>query len=131
MNARYERFGQRWDPDYMLQPIVGGVRIYMALKGTEPSPTAQSFMGRYPAVTYDDAYTEAPDETAYGDYLKLVASAGLAFDKVHLNYLAQGELRIKRTEKVYADGVQWKVERERPILPSSEPPVPPPSIGRQ
>ncbi len=130
MNARYQRFGQRWDPDYMLQPIVGGVRIYVALKGTEPSPTATSFMGRFPAVTYDDSYTEAPDETAYGPYLSLVASAGLAFDKVHLKYLAQGELRIKRSEKAYADGVDWKVERERPILPSSVPPVAPPADGK-
>jgi hypothetical protein len=130
MNARYQRYGQRWDPDYMLHPIVGGVRIYMALKGTEPSPTATSFMGRYPAVTYDDAYTEAPDETAYGPYMTVVASAGLAFDKVHLKYLAQGELRLKRSEKVYTDGVEWKVERERPILPSSEPRVPLPTIGK-
>jgi hypothetical protein len=130
MNARYQRFGQRWDPDYMLQPIVGGVRIYVALKGTEPSPTATSFMGRYPAVTYDDSYTEAPDETAYGPYMTVVASAGLAFDKVHLKYLAQGELRIKRSEKAYADGIEWKVERERPILPSSEPPVPAPAVRK-
>jgi hypothetical protein len=130
MNARYQRFGQRWDPDYMLQPIVGGVRIYMALKGTEPSPTATSFMGRYPAVTYDDSYTEAPDETAYGPYLTTVASAGLAFDKVHLKYLAQGELRIKRSEKAYADGIEWKVDRERPILPSSEPPAPAPAVRK-
>jgi hypothetical protein len=131
MNGRYQRYGQRWDPDYMFQPTVGGVSITMALKGTEPSPTETSFMGRYPAVTYDDAYTEAPDEMAYGPYLALVASAGLAFDKVHLKYLAQGELRIKRTEKTSADGVQWMVERERPILPSSVPSVPSPTIGKE
>ena len=34
MNARYERFGQRWHPSDMTQPIVNGIRIYMALKGT-------------------------------------------------------------------------------------------------
>jgi hypothetical protein len=130
MNARYERFGHRWDPDYMLQSIVDGVRIYMDLKGSQPAATETSFMGRYPAVTYDDAYTEAPDETAYGPYLALVASAGLAFDMVHLKYLAQGELRIKRTEKVLSDGVQWKVERERPILPSSQPSIPQPTVSR-
>ena len=33
MNARYERFGQRWQPENMQQPIVNGIRIYMALKG--------------------------------------------------------------------------------------------------
>ncbi len=34
MNARYERFGQRWQPKDMFQPIVNGIRIYMGLKGT-------------------------------------------------------------------------------------------------
>ena len=34
MNARYERFGQRWQPRDMFQPIVNGIRIYMSLKGS-------------------------------------------------------------------------------------------------
>ena len=123
MNARYERWGQRWDPDHMMQPIVGGVRLYMALKGVTPSPTSSAFMTRFPEVTYDDGYTEAPDETAYGPYMKLMASAGLAYDRVHLKYLAEGTLRIHRIEKAFANGVQWLVSRERPILPSSEPAV--------
>ncbi len=126
MNARYQRWGQRWDPDHMMQPIVGGVRIYMALKGAPPSPTQSEFLRRFPDVTYDDGYTEAPDETAYGPYMKLMASAGLAFDKVHLDYLAKGKLRIHRDEKAFSNGVQWSVARERPILPESEPPVPTP-----
>ena len=33
MNARYQRFGQRWQPRDMFQPIVDGIRIYMSLKG--------------------------------------------------------------------------------------------------
>ena len=33
MNARYQRFGQRWQPENMQQPMVNGIRIYMALKG--------------------------------------------------------------------------------------------------
>jgi hypothetical protein len=126
MNERYERWGQRWDPDHMMQPIVGGVRIYMALKGQPPSPTQSAFLRRFPDVTYDDGYTEAPDETAYGPYMKLMASAGLAFDMVHLRYLSEGRLRIHQDEKAVAGGVQWSVARERPILPSSEPPVPEP-----
>ncbi len=31
--------------------------------------------------------------------MKLMASAGLAFDRVHLNYLANAKLRINRTER--------------------------------
>jgi len=73
-----------------------------------------------PDVTWDNGYTEAPDETAHGDYLKLVSAAGLAFDLVHLKYLAEGKLRITRTQKSGPDGVEWKVERKRPILPPSE-----------
>ncbi len=130
MNARYQRYGQRFDPDYMLQPIVGGVRIYMALKGTAPAASSNSFMGRFPAMHLRRCLYRGAGRDGVRPYMTLVASAGLAFDKVHLKYLAQGELRIKRTEKAYADGVQWKVERERPILPSSEPPVPAPIIGK-
>lgn len=128
MNARYERFGQRWQPRDMYQPIVNGIRIYMALKGTAgrggaaggagaAAPGSGGVGGLSPDITWDAGYTEAPDETAHGDYLKLLASAGLAFDYVHLNYLAQGKLRITRTEREVPGGVQWRVERARPILP--------------
>jgi hypothetical protein len=126
MNARYERFGQRWDPRYMAQPIVSGIRIYMALSGSNADSDETVAHGISPDITWDGGYTEAPDETAHGDYMKLVASAGLAFDMVHLKYLAQGKLRIVRTQKSGPDGVEWKVERKRPILPSSEPAVPAP-----
>jgi hypothetical protein len=119
MNARYQRFGQRWDPRYMVQPIVGGIRIYMALKGSPASSEEIAGDGISPDITWDDGYTEAPDETAHGDYLKLVSSAGLAFDLVHLNYLAQGTLHVTRTQKSGPDGVEWKVNRKRPILPAS------------
>lgn len=129
MNARYERYGQRWDPRYITQPIIGGIRIYMALKGS-PAPrrggAGELYGGASPDITWDTGYTEAPDETAHGDYMKLLASAGLAFDMVHLNYLAKGKLRIVRTEKETPEGVSWQVQRERPILPASEPPVPAP-----
>jgi hypothetical protein len=131
MNSRYERFGQRWLPRYLFQPIVNGVRIYMALKGSParrpgaaggPQTAAGGVSGISPDITWDSGYTEAPDETAHGDYMKLMASAGLAFDYVHLKYLAAGELRITRTERESAGGVQRRIERARPILaPGIEP----------
>jgi hypothetical protein len=61
-------------------------------------------------VTWDAGYTEAPDETAHGDYMKLMASAGLAFDYVHLQYLVDGDLRIARTERE-ANGYGQKEKR--------------------
>jgi len=140
MNSRYERFGQRWQPKDMLQPIVDGIRIYMSLKGSSgggrggaagaggeagaaAAPGSGGVAGLSSDVTWDAAYTEAPDETAHGDYMKLMASAGLAFDYVHLNYLAKGDLRVTRTERDAAGGVQWRVERARPILPEGMKPI--------
>ena len=141
MNSRYERFGQRWQPKDMFQPIVNGIRIYMGLKGTSgggrggaaggaggesgaaAAPGSGGVGGLSSDVTWDAAYTEAPDETAHGDYMKLMASAGLAFDYVHLNYLAQGDLRVTHTEREAAGGVQWRVERARPILPAGVKPI--------
>ena len=128
MNARYERFGQRWQPQNMQQPIVNGIRIYMNLKGSparggtpgEAARGSGGVGGISPDVTWDSGYTEAPDETAHGDYMKLMASAGLAFDRVHLAYLANGKQRIRRTEREQAGKVTWRVERQRPNLPSSE-----------
>lgn len=124
MNARYERFGQRWDPRYMAQPIINGIRIYTALKESPVSSEEITDDGISPDVTWDNGYTEAPDETAHGDYLKLVSSAGLAFDLVHLNYLAQATLPIKWVPKSGPDGVDWKIERKRPLLPPSSQPAP-------
>ncbi len=123
MNARYQRFGQRWQPEDMQQPIVNGIRIYMALKGSpgRGGATGGATGGVSPDVTWDSGYTEAPDETAHGDYMKLMASAGLAFDRVHLNYLANAKLRINRTEREQGNKVTWRIERLRPNLPASEP----------
>ncbi len=53
-----------------------------------------------------------------------MAAAGLAFDYVHLNYLAQGDLRVTRTERETAGAVQWRMERPRPILPAGVKPIP-------
>jgi hypothetical protein len=73
-----------------------------------------------PDVTWDSGYTEAPDETAHGEYMKLMASAGLAFDHVHLDYLAKGRPRVNRTEREQSGKVTWRVERLRPNLPATE-----------
>ena len=123
-NDRYERY-QHWDAESYQQPIYKGVRINMALKGQDTGARGNTganvgiggLMVRYPEITYDDGYTEAPDETAYGDFLHLVASAGLAYDHAHLDYLTEGKLNVKRTQRDATDGVTWQVERKRPIMP--------------
>ena len=68
-----------------------------------------------------------PDETAHGEYMKLMASAGLAFDRVHLDYLSKGKLRINSTTREQGGKVIWRVERLRPNLPASE--TEPPRTG--
>jgi hypothetical protein len=140
MNARYERYGQRWQPRDMFQPIVNGIRIYMSLKGSSgggrgaagggqagaagaATPGSGGVSGLSPDVTWDAAYTEAPDETAHDDYMHLMASAGLAFDYVHLKYLAEGDLRVAHTEREAPGGVTWRVERPRPVLPPGVKPM--------
>ncbi len=118
LNGRYDRYGVPWEPRSFQMQIYKGVRIYMSLKGVNAVPGGEGFMARFPKVTWDEGYTEAPDETAHGDYLQLLAAMGLAYDHAHLTYLDEGEFKITRTEKDYSNGVTWRVERERPILPS-------------
>ena len=119
MNARYQRFGQRWQPRDMQQPLTKGVRIYMSLKGGG-NRGGGGAEGPPADITWNSGYTEAPDETAHGGYMKLMASAGLAFDRVHLQYLADGKLRIQRTEREQGAKVIWSIQRLRPNLPAGE-----------
>lgn len=118
LNGRYDRYGVPWEPRSFQMQIYKGVRIYMSLKGARAAPGGEGFMSRFPKVTWDEGYTEAPDETAHGDYLQLLAAMGLAYDHAHLTYLDEGEFKVTHTEKDYSNGVTWKVERDRPILPS-------------
>jgi hypothetical protein len=130
MNARYFRYGQQWDPRAFQQPIYKGVRVYMAVTGQQPGARASAFSARFPDVTYDDGYTEAPDETARGEWLHLVAGAGLAYDHAHLQFLTDGKFKIKRTQKEFFDGVQWSVNRDRPVLPETKEATPATAPGQ-
>ncbi len=132
MNGRYFRYGQQWDQRAFQQPIYKGVRVYMAVTGQQPGARSAAFSARFPDVTYDDGYTEAPDETARGPWLHLVAGAGLAYDHAHLQFLTDGKFKIKRTQKEFFDGVQWSVNRDRPVLPdvkTDTTPAAPPQAG--
>ncbi len=130
MVDRYRRWAHDWQPEDVADSVVNGITMNMALKGAPArggagrggAPGSGGIGGLSPDITWDAGYTEAPDETAHGDYMKLLASAGLAFDKVHLHYLANGTLRITRTERDVAGGVQRRVDRARPILPTSAKP---------
>ncbi len=117
MYARYRKYGVQWDPKTFKEDLHKGVRIYTAIKGVRPSPNAPSFMGRYPGVTVFESGTEAPDETARGEWLELVATAGLLFDLAHVRFLYESQYEVKRSEEETANGVRLAVSRKRPVLP--------------
>jgi hypothetical protein len=79
-------------------------------------------MARQPNVTIWDGSTEAPDETARGDWMKLVATAGLQWDKAILDYLVQGHHEIERKIEPFVGGVSLSINRPRPPKPAKREP---------
>ena len=71
-----------------------GVNIQMPIKGRRASAQGSGAgRGWDPKITIWAAGTEAPDEPAYGDWMEVVASAGLAWDTAVLQYLLDGDHR--------------------------------------
>ncbi|MGE0865502.1 MAG: M14 family metallopeptidase [Vicinamibacterales bacterium] len=115
--ARYERYGRAFDPENFKLDFTNDVLIYSAIKGAKASPTSQDFMTRNPNVTIWTGSTEAPDETAYGDWMKLVATAGLQWDKAILDYLATGDHQVERKTEEFFGGMSLSINRPRPPKP--------------
>ncbi len=116
---RYRRYGGQFDDEVFKLPMVDEVLIYTALKG-ERAPRPGSDRGFNPRVTIWSGVTEAPDETAEGDWLKLVASAGLSWDRAILQYLLDGEHKVERKGSSFFGGVSWSLDRPRPPKPEEE-----------
>jgi hypothetical protein len=114
---RYTRYSFAFDPKNFKLDFTDGVLIYKSIKGARATPTSQDFMTRQPNVTIWDGSTEAPDETARGDWMKLVATAGLQWDKAILDYLVQGHHEIERKVDLFWNGVSLTVNRPRPPKP--------------
>jgi hypothetical protein len=109
--ARYQRYGAAFDPEVFRLPMTDSVMIEMPLKGA----TGEAGNGGFnPAVTIWSGTTEAPDETAYGPWLELVATAGLSWDQAVLDYLAEGDHEVKRSGSSFFGGVTLQWERPRP-----------------
>ena len=64
--------------------------------------------------------TEAPDETAHGDWMKLVATAGLQWDKAILDYLVEGKHRVERKGETFFGGAAMSLDRPRPPKPDDQ-----------
>ena len=112
--ARYRRYGFAHDNENFKLDFSDDVLIYTAIKGARVSAGSRSFMARNPRVTIWSGSTEAPDETARGDWMKLVAAAGLQWDKAILEYLAEGQHVVERDGSDFFGGVRLTMLRPRP-----------------
>jgi hypothetical protein len=116
--ARYARYG-RQDVEGFREAFHEGMLTYQALRGRDA--TGQGPMN--PRLLTFSATTEAPDETARGAWLELVASAGLAHTSALLRYMAEGDPRVQWSAEAFDGGVTRSVTRTRPVLPPAEPPA--------
>ena len=110
---RYRRYAFAWDPDNFKVDFTDDVLIYTPIIGGTGRPGLMS----NPRVTVWSGTTEAPDETAHGEWLQLVASGGLEWDKALLEYLLEGDHRIDRSVDAFDGGASFKVHRPRPPEP--------------
>ncbi len=104
---RYRRYGAAFDPDVFRLPLVDSVLIEMPLKGSSGG-------GYNPRITIWSGITEAPDETAHGPWMELVAKAGLSWDQALLDYLYDGEHKVERSGSAFGGGVTLRMNRPRP-----------------
>ena len=84
---RYRRYGQHHDEQEVYKlPMHNEVMIHTAIKGSRAPSGGAPRRGYDPKITIWSGTTEAPDETAHGEWMKLVATAGLAWDQAILQY---------------------------------------------
>ena len=106
---RYRRYGAAFDPEVFRLPLTDSVLIEMPLKGSRGGGG-----GYNPRITIWSGTTEAPDETAYGPWMELVAKAGLSWDQAILDYLYDGNHKIERSGSAFSGGTTLRMARERP-----------------
>ncbi|WP_420636954.1 M14 family metallopeptidase [Candidatus Palauibacter sp.] len=113
---RYRRYGAEYDADVFRLPMTDSVLIQMPLKGS----SGESRFGFDSRITIWSGTTEAPDETAYGPWMELVAKAGLSWDQALLDYLYEGEHEVNRSGSSFFGGVSLRMNRPRPPEDGSE-----------
>ena len=119
---RYRRYGFGFDDTNFKMDFTNGVLIYTDIKGDKADPGTRAnndddFTTRQPNITVWYGVTEAPDETAYGDWMKLVATMGLQWDKALLQYLLDGHHVVERKGASFFGGASMSLERARPPKP--------------
>ena len=79
-------------------------------------------MSAWPQVTFFSGGTEAPDETAQGEWLNLVSKAGFSYLMANVKYLRDGHYTVQRIEEDGArDAVSLTTVRIRPVMPGKAP----------
>jgi len=98
-------------------------------EGGAPGGGARFSMNQWPQVTFVSGGTEAPDETAQGDWLNLVTKPGFSYLLAHITYLRDGKFTVERIEEdAQRDGTSITLLRVRPVRPG--PVTPRPSAGQ-
>jgi hypothetical protein len=101
--------------------MTDSVMIQMPLKGSSGGGGGGGSGGGYnPRITIWSGTTEAPDETAYGPYMELVAKAGLSWDQAILDYLYEADHEVKRSGQRFFGGVSIRLNRPRPAEKDDE-----------
>ena len=144
--ARYRKWAYGFGPYVFNQEIYKDTAIYYSDAETgEPSGSRRFGTGRggnpagesgggggtgrfsmnaWPQVTFFSGGTEAPDETAQGEWLNLVAKAGFSYLMANVKYLRDGQYAVQRIEEDAArDAVSLTSVRIRPVMPGKTPPL--------
>ena len=114
---RYRRYGADFDTEVFRLPMTDSVLIEMPLKGSRGFGGGGSFS---PRITIWSGITEAPDETAYGPWMELVAKAGLSWDEAILDYLYDGDHKVDRSGSAFLGGATLRMNRARPPMETKE-----------
>jgi hypothetical protein len=96
-----------------------GIRVNAGIKGRDIDSERPSSY-RDPRITNFAITTEAQDETARGDWLKLQAGAGLAATTGALRYLYHGVNTVEREVTEDGEYIVRKIYRKKPVLPKAE-----------
>jgi len=87
--------------------------------------TGRFSMNAWPQVTFFSGGTEAPDETAQGEWLNLVSKAGFSYLMANVKYLRDGQYTVHRIEEDAArDAATLTTVRIRPVMPGKNSPPP-------
>jgi hypothetical protein len=110
--ARYKKYGEQ-DRDGFTEYFHNGMVVSMRLKGAESIGNGLTS----PRITYFSVTTEAPDETARGEWMNLMGKVGLAHTTSTLRYLANGVFEVEREAEAFDGAVMRKFFRVKPVLP--------------